>query len=84
MLGDTDPEWEQRSSSITGGVSALLDSKREARQTTLLSYFENKSEEPPIDLKTAEDDLVDLPIHSQGIPLISNAYNINTCNNVCV
>lgn len=34
----------------------LQDRRRQARQTILLAYFKNKSEETPVDPKTAEYD----------------------------
>jgi hypothetical protein len=54
-LGDIDPDWEQ-SCSIRKGVKAVLQERRhQARQTTLLSYFKKKSEEPPTDPKKVDD-----------------------------
>jgi hypothetical protein len=65
-LGNVDPDWE-RSCSIRRSVIALLqpyyhvlqERTHQARQTTLLSYFKNKSEEQPVDPKTAEGDPID-------------------------
>jgi hypothetical protein len=65
-LGDINPDWERRCS-IRRGVSAVLqpychvlqERMRQARQTTLLSCFKKKPEEPPIDMKTADDDSVE-------------------------
>jgi hypothetical protein len=52
---------------IRRGVSVVLqpychvlpERRREARQTTILSYFKKKPEGPPNDSKMAEDDPVD-------------------------
>jgi hypothetical protein len=62
----------------------LQETRCQARQTALLSYFKNKSEEPPIDPKTAVMIQSTLTIHSQGIPLVSNAYIfILLLQNIC-
>jgi hypothetical protein len=49
----------------------IMERRRRARQTTLNSYFKTKSEEPPSDSKKIQSTLT---IHSQGNPLVSNAY----------
>jgi hypothetical protein len=37
----------------------LQERRHQARPNALLSYFKNKSEQHPIDVKTADDDPVD-------------------------
>jgi hypothetical protein len=61
-LGDIDSDMKQ-SCTIGRGVSVvqqpychvLQERRRQARQTTLLSCFKKKSEEPPTDPKMADD-----------------------------
>jgi hypothetical protein len=64
-FGGIDPDWEWNCS-IRRKVTAVLqpyyhvlqDRRSQAKQTTLPSYFKKRSEEPPADKKTADDDPV--------------------------
>jgi hypothetical protein len=65
-LGHIDPDWEW-SCSFGRGVIAVLqpychvlqEKRHQARQTSLLCYFEKKREEPVTDPKMTENDPVD-------------------------
>jgi hypothetical protein len=56
-------------------------SRRQATQTTLLSCFRKKSEEPPVNQTRQKMIHSTLAIHSQAIPVVTNAcmfyYRIN-------
>jgi hypothetical protein len=62
-LGYTDPDWEW---SFLLGVNAMpllyyhvpQETRYQKMQTSFLSYFKKKSEEPSIDPKKADDDPV--------------------------